>query len=274
MVSAQHQLRASNKLRYLDYILQQPSDHYTSRALQQQCALDARGYGWLHALRVQLEKRQVALPHTLNQTSAQVASKALTTAMEATYRLEVTESPKLDLLRERVAFTAQGPRTPPTFAFRAYLRIPDGALRKAVTGILRSDHILAVEVLRRHSGGLDPVPRADRLCRLCGAGVEEPLHALFACTARQELLDSRDTMWSECTVAERGVVAREGDATRSQRARGNVVAVADARSMTPVQRLYALLDMQHTCTAMARHIVRVLSVYASVPIRDPRVEVG
>ena len=81
-------------------------------------------------------------------------------------------------------------------------------------------------------------------------------------------------MWSECGIAEQAVVARAGDAARSQRAREHIVSVADARSMSPVKCLFALLGMQHTATATARHVVRVLSLYASVPVRDPRVDVG
>ncbi|KAF6759044.1 hypothetical protein DFP72DRAFT_782591, partial [Ephemerocybe angulata] len=62
--------------------------------------------------------------------------------------------------------------------FRRYLQVPNYKHRTALTKILLSNHLLALERLRWR----DPrPPRESRLCRLCEKAVESPEHALLEC---------------------------------------------------------------------------------------------
>ncbi|KAF7357586.1 Reverse transcriptase domain-containing protein [Mycena sanguinolenta] len=65
------------------------------------------------------------------------------------------------------------------------------AHRKALTGLLLSDHNLSVERLRYGARYRLPVPRHWRLCRLCRGAVEDEAHALFGCVADSRLVDFR-----------------------------------------------------------------------------------
>jgi hypothetical protein len=61
--------------------------------------------------------------------------------------------------------------------------------RIALTQLLLSDHVLAVELLRRQTRACPlPVLRHQRLCWLCRHAVETPEHALLLCQCSQEVL--------------------------------------------------------------------------------------
>ena len=64
-------------------------------------------------------------------------------------------------------------------------------LREALTSLLLSTHQLAVEILRYVDHAYQPVPRADRLCRLCKEEIETPEHALISCTLLDTLVELR-----------------------------------------------------------------------------------
>ncbi|KAL1658142.1 hypothetical protein GGF50DRAFT_92814, partial [Schizophyllum commune] len=72
------------------------------------------------------------------------------------------------------------------------------AHRKALTRLLLSDHILAVEVLRRPARYRRAVlAREDRLCRLCRLHVEDEVHALLDCRGRLDLICMRRTLFED-----------------------------------------------------------------------------
>ena len=52
---------------------------------------------------------------------------------------------------------------------------------EAITSVVLSTHLLAVEILRYVDHAYQPVPRSDRLCRFCRSEVETPEHALISC---------------------------------------------------------------------------------------------
>ncbi|KAJ7205131.1 hypothetical protein B0H12DRAFT_1282487, partial [Mycena haematopus] len=66
------------------------------------------------------------------------------------------------------------------------------AHRKALTGLMLSDHNLGVERLRYGARYRLPVPRHWRLCRFCRGSVEEEAHALFGCVAESRLVEIRE----------------------------------------------------------------------------------
>jgi hypothetical protein len=55
--------------------------------------------------------------------------------------------------------------------------------REAITSVLLSTHLLAVEVLRYIDHVHQPVPYSERICRFCMEEVETPEHTLITCTS-------------------------------------------------------------------------------------------
>ncbi|KAJ7761224.1 hypothetical protein DFH07DRAFT_694742, partial [Mycena maculata] len=61
--------------------------------------------------------------------------------------------------------------------------------REALTSIMLSTHLLALERLRYVDHAHPPVPRQERVCRFCKTEVESPEHAMFECQASPEALN-------------------------------------------------------------------------------------
>ncbi|KAK0421789.1 hypothetical protein EV421DRAFT_643098 [Armillaria borealis] len=70
-----------------------------------------------------------------------------------------------------------------TLSRRSYLSIFIPAHRKALTRLLVSSHVLAVEVLRWSERYRPYIPRDWRLCRFCRVAVEDEPHVLLVCAA-------------------------------------------------------------------------------------------
>lgn len=67
--------------------------------------------------------------------------------------------------------------------------------------MLLADHPLA-EVRLRYTECRQPaIPREWRMCRLCGAEIEDTLHAPLVCTGSRDLSDIRKEFWESCGVA-------------------------------------------------------------------------
>jgi hypothetical protein len=96
---------------------------------------------------------------------------------------EINSSDKLYLLHGRQEH--EGPAQV-TSIMRHYLSmVKTQKYREALTSLLLSTHLLAVEVLRYVDHAYAPVPREDPLCRLCRK--ETPEHALISCDSSDEL---------------------------------------------------------------------------------------
>ncbi|KZV79567.1 hypothetical protein EXIGLDRAFT_706831 [Exidia glandulosa HHB12029] len=186
-------------------------------------------------------------------------------------REEVNNSPKLELLRHRVEFSAKGRAESPVLLFRSYLKIRDGALRHALTRLLVSDHRLSIEILRRAPV---PVPREERLCRFCIAAVEDPIHALFECDCSLELVVLRRDFWEKCKNAMPSAETDAQTASRSRRSTRTAISYNDIRSMTSSEALFALLGSDHTCNVLALFTVQVFALFAVAPPYDPGVSVS
>jgi hypothetical protein len=78
----------------------------------------------------------------------------------------------------------------PVCSFRAYLDLQPARARRTLTKVTLSDHELASEALTRET---PVVPREQRACRLCRAGVEDPAHILLVCPD-QKLVSLRDAL--------------------------------------------------------------------------------
>jgi hypothetical protein len=63
--------------------------------------------------------------------------------------------------------------------------------REALTSIMLSTHLLALERLRYVDHAQQPVPRHERFCRFCTTEVESPEHALLECQSSPAVLNLR-----------------------------------------------------------------------------------
>jgi hypothetical protein len=61
--------------------------------------------------------------------------------------------------------------------------------REALTSLLLSTHRWLLKFWRYVDHDYQPVPRADRLCRLCKDEIETPEHALISCTSLDTLVE-------------------------------------------------------------------------------------
>jgi hypothetical protein len=81
---------------------------------------------------------------------------------------EIDLSEKLYLLHGRCEPRKDKPPTQVTSCMRHYLTmVKTQKHREAITSMLLSTHLLAVEVLGYVDHTHQPVPRSERLCRLC-----------------------------------------------------------------------------------------------------------
>lgn len=101
--------------------------------------------------------------------------------------ISVTQSKRLPLIQRRFAIAMPGD-APPTLrnmcARRAYVLLPRRRQREALCRLVFSEHILAVELLRR-APAASPIPRHRRICRFCELrwAIEDEGHALLECPA-------------------------------------------------------------------------------------------
>ena len=112
----------------------------------------------------------------------------------AIFAIRVTLYEKLYLLQGHQEPQKDKPPTQVTSCMWHYLTmVKTQKHREAITSILLSTHLLAVEVLRYVDHAHQPVPRSERLCRFCKKEVETPEHALITCESSDALVELRAT---------------------------------------------------------------------------------
>lgn len=87
--------------------------------------------------------------------------------------------------------------------FRSYLRIRIPAHRIALTRLVTGSHFLAVEAAKwfpKPAGVTEVIPRAWRLCRMCGDDVEDEIHMMMSCT-HPEIVERRSVLLLAVWVA-------------------------------------------------------------------------
>ncbi|KAK0457143.1 uncharacterized protein EV420DRAFT_1551746 [Desarmillaria tabescens] len=164
-------------LRYWEYALSLPDDHFLSYAMTDSLALArAKKASWIgdlvHRIITDVEQSCLSDISSFMATS----SKALL--------LRHRPHPPAHAHPEMLQKSAVA-------SFRSYLNVPIPAHRKALVRLLTSSHTLAVEVLRWAERRRPPVPRCQRLCRLCGSEVEDEAHVLLYCDGTGDLQDLR-----------------------------------------------------------------------------------
>lgn len=241
--------RLELQLRYLRDLLDLPHSHLAAVALQESLKTAAtRARSWFALLRSGLEKLDIAISLQPSTAEVDTCLAALKTQTYSVLKSEITSSKKLEILQGRRDFSNGKPTPSSVLAFRDYLRLASNEQRRALTGILLSDHSLSVERLRRRDGRDYDIPREMRVCRFCREEPEEPLHALFQCRSSPKLISGRRDFWTcitRCIPPE--------------------LSLASLRALSHSDLLFTLLSFEKTTETLAIHCVKALGVYAEYP---------
>ncbi|KLO05044.1 hypothetical protein SCHPADRAFT_839832 [Schizopora paradoxa] len=188
-------------LKYLIYLTSLPNNHYARCALQEAINLSENSaQSWYTELVQAIEKLQerakinVTLPVLSGQMSNQEILdliKAIEHMCDAYLQVLIDKSPKTELLRGRLERDDKGNYIVKTMHFRHYLYVKIPRHWMALTGLLLSDNILAMEQLRRATRNRPRYPQHLRICRLCKNDIEDPIHALFVCIGSEQLISLR-----------------------------------------------------------------------------------
>ncbi|KAJ6462679.1 hypothetical protein C8R47DRAFT_1239855, partial [Mycena vitilis] len=162
-------------LGHLKYLLGLQKDTYASAALSSSIELNGQGKkSWCQDLIKAAPRLPFDCPELLNLEWLQG---------------ELNSSVKLYLLHGRREPQKDKPAAHVTSCMRHYLSMVK--TQEALTSLLLSTHLLAVEVLRYVDHAHQPVDQADRLCRFCITEVETPEHALLTCAASAAVVELR-----------------------------------------------------------------------------------
>ncbi|KAJ7206242.1 hypothetical protein GGX14DRAFT_367259 [Mycena pura] len=131
----------------------------------------------------------------LSIPAIEAITKKVVEAVDADLQFDINFLRKTHLLRNRLEYVEESETLSlVTRRRRHYLTmtlIP--AHRIALTRLLLSDHNLSVERLRYRTRYRLPIPREERLCRLCRRAVEDEVHATLDCDAHPPLVALRAT---------------------------------------------------------------------------------
>ncbi|KAF6745664.1 hypothetical protein DFP72DRAFT_1017897 [Ephemerocybe angulata] len=184
-------------LRFAQYALEEPPEHWVNRAYRDVLAMYRAGKkGWMRDMVRALAKLPFA-PIALDVSSMESVHGilAVITQVEIScskYLFNELASTRLPLLhgedRGLLSDSIQS-----TLRLRPYLRnVTIPAHRKALFRFLCADHYLAIEQYRRvpRRDG-EKIPVDQRPCRYCDACTESEIHALFFCNGIDKLVERR-----------------------------------------------------------------------------------
>jgi hypothetical protein len=187
-------------LSHLRYFIGLNEDHYARAALNSSIELSSKGKkSWVSDLikavtRLPFHCPELILTRQTSDKDVEDYSKLVQKLMLEWLQGEIDSSDKLYLLHGRREPQKDKGPTQVTSCMRHYLTlVKTQKHREAITSVLLSTHLLAVEVLRYVNHAHQPVPRSERVCRLCKEEVETPEHALITCTSSDELVQLRAT---------------------------------------------------------------------------------
>ena len=174
-------------LGYLHYLTSLPIECYAKRAYMDSVMLAKENkVSWAMDLQYILLDLpfHVHLPDLESISPLQVDEvvKVFRVKMEDYIQSEFESSPKLYLLQNRLEPVKDCSPSHKTLHFRHYLSVPNSVHRKALTSLLLSMYVLALECLRWLEHHCPWVQQQWRLCHLCKSLVESPEHALLECS--------------------------------------------------------------------------------------------
>jgi hypothetical protein len=164
---------------------------------------------------------------------------------------EVDKSDKLYMLHGRREPQKDKPAVQKPLYMRHYLSmVTTASHREALTSIMLSTHLLALERLRYVDHAHQPVPRHERFCRFCTTEVESPEHALLECRASTVVLSLREAFLIKLFRA--------------------VPKLQDKMAqLTSVEFLKAVIYQRSTIVLVGKFVHEVLQEFYTVPMRRP-----
>ncbi|KAF7360730.1 Reverse transcriptase domain-containing protein [Mycena venus] len=142
---------------------------------------------------------RIAPQDFLSITAIDAIAKKIAEAVDADLQFDINFLQKTHLLRNRLELVEESRSLAlVTRRRRHYLtmvHVP--AHRVALTRLLLSDHNLSVERLRYATRYRRPIPREERLCRLCRRDVEDEVHAMLDCEVHVPLVGLRKTFLTD-----------------------------------------------------------------------------
>lgn len=133
-----------------------------------------------------------------------------------------------------------------TLKYRHYWDVRNTKHRKALAGLILSNHPLAIERLRWRN--VVP-PREQRLCRLCKGAVETPEHALLECPHQETTTKRREWLFEVHQACPSLITTL----------------IANSR-LGAVAQLKALIAERTTINLLARYATDILDIYDQYPM--------
>ncbi len=250
-------------LRYWQYALSLPNDHFLSYALADAVSLAVNGKSsWMtdlvHALLrlphpIYLDVSRHWLPVDIDNLIETVESSCLKDIDDF-----MASSPKALLLHHCSPHAAHlhndHASQSVVSAFRSYLLVPVPAHRKALVRLLTSSHTLAVEVLRWAERRRPAIPRDERLCRYCRGEVEDEAHVLLYCDGSHDLYALRSEFFHK--------IFRITSSSFSSSLRASPTGFG-------VIRLLLQTDNIEVVCSFAKYVYNVFGIYQRLPVFSP-----
>ncbi|PBK98450.1 hypothetical protein ARMGADRAFT_920169 [Armillaria gallica] len=175
-------------LRYLRYLSALPHDHLGSLALRESVSLRRRTLpSWFGDLQRVLARLAPSINVDYHDLSVPRLSSLIDNVEAACLHSlnddiqDMVKGSMLRLSMKHIPGVVGLHSRKRTLSRRSYLSILIPAHRKALTRLLVSSHVLAVEVLRWTERYRPYIPRHWRLCRFCRVAVEDEPHVLLVC---------------------------------------------------------------------------------------------
>ena len=241
-------------LSHLRYFLSLDDSHYARAALNSSIELSGKGKkSWAGdltkaATRLPFECPSLILTRQTTDADVETYAKLVQKLMHEWLQSEIDSSDKLYLLHGRREPQKDKPPTQVTSCMRHYLTmVKTQKHREAITSVLLSTHLLAVEVLRYVDHAHQPVPRNSRLCRFCRREVETPEHALITCTSSDTLVNLRSVFLEELF-------------TKLPTLRNQMT------DLSNTEFLKAIIYPRSSIALVAKFVYEVLQVFYAVPV--------
>jgi hypothetical protein len=175
-------------------------------------------------------------------------SKMVSKLLQEWLQEQINSSEKLYLLHGRLEPQKDEGPAQITSIMRHYLSmVRVQKHREAITSLLLSTHLLAVEVLRYVDHAYAPVPRAERLCRICKEEVETPEHALISCDALDALNQLRSTFLTKLFLDAPFLQLRMAE-------------------LTNIEFVKAMIYNRPTIALVAKYVYDVLELFYALPV--------
>lgn len=255
--------RLTLALRYWQYALSLPNDHFLSYAMNDAIMLATDGKSsWMSDLRNALLRLRQPISIDLSHPWSPVDVDNIVDAVEQAYLKDIEafigSSPKAPLLHHRASCHSLVACSQKSVvaSFRPYLLVPVPAHRKALIRLLTSSHTLAVEVLRWPERRRPPVPHDQRFCRYCHTEVEDEAHVLLYCTGSNDLEELRDQFFHKVfRIAPVALIS----------------SLQAAATGVEVIRLVVEADDADVLCSFAKYVFDILRIFQRLPVFRPEI---